>query len=155
MEIKEKYISEALLKDSPKKKLSLKIGEGVIKPEHLSKRIVDEVIAPLIEEKLVDSIRETVEEAIQHIVLDTYNKAEINQMISAIKQFDYRVVSTLPVASANTMNRIYLVPNNNGTDDNLMDEYITTENGNHYTWEKLGKAVDSGDSQGSGEYYPE
>lgn len=39
--IKEKYISEALLKDTPKKKLGLKIKEGAITPDHFNKPAVD------------------------------------------------------------------------------------------------------------------
>ena len=39
--MKEKYISEAALKDKPKKKLSLKIKEGSITPEHFNKKEVD------------------------------------------------------------------------------------------------------------------
>ena len=39
--MKEKYISEAALKDAPKKKLSLKIKEGSIIPEHFNKKEVD------------------------------------------------------------------------------------------------------------------
>ena len=39
--MKEKYISEAALKDEPKKKLSLKIKEGSITPEHFNKKEVD------------------------------------------------------------------------------------------------------------------
>ena len=84
MEIKEKYISEALLKDSPKKKLSLKIGEGVIKPEHLSKRIADEIIIPLIEEKLVGDLDETIREAIRDLVADVYSREEVDGKIDNI-----------------------------------------------------------------------
>lgn len=39
--MKEKYISEAALKDKPKKRLSLKIKEGSITPEHFNKKEVD------------------------------------------------------------------------------------------------------------------
>ena len=56
--LKEKYIGEAPLLESPKKKLSLKIKEGAIIPEHLSPRVKDEVIAPLIENAKEEIINE-------------------------------------------------------------------------------------------------
>ena len=46
----EKYIGESKLKDEAKKKFSLKIKEGSVVPEHLSDRVVDEVIQPRVEE---------------------------------------------------------------------------------------------------------
>lgn len=60
--VKEKYISEAALKDEPKKNLSLKIKEGSITPEHLSQRVVDEVITPMIEDSVEEykEIAETI-----------------------------------------------------------------------------------------------
>ena len=82
----EKYISEAPLKDSPKKKLSLKIGEGVIKPEHLSKRIADEVIIPLIEEKLADDLDETIKEAIRDLVADVYSREEVDSICDDLQE---------------------------------------------------------------------
>ena len=39
--LKEKYISEAQMKEEPKKKLVLKIKEGSITPEHFNKREVE------------------------------------------------------------------------------------------------------------------
>lgn len=82
----EKYISEALLKDSPKKKLSLKIGEGAVKPEHLSKRIADEVIIPLIEEKLVGDLDETIKEAIRDLVADVYSREEVDSICDDLQE---------------------------------------------------------------------
>lgn len=60
--MKEKYISEAALKDEPKKKISLKIKEGSITPEHLSQRVVDEIITPMIEDSVEEykEIAETI-----------------------------------------------------------------------------------------------
>ena len=49
---------------------------------------------------------------------------------------DPEVVGTL-VASADTMNKIYLVPSVNGTKD-IYDEYLTIKNGNAYSWEMFG-----------------
>ena len=82
----EKYISEAPLKDSPKKKLSLKIGEGAVKPEHLSQRIADEVIIPLIEEKLVDALDETIKEAIRDLVANVYSREEVDSICDDLQE---------------------------------------------------------------------
>ena len=49
---------------------------------------------------------------------------------------DPEVEGTL-VASASTMNKIYLVPSVNGTKD-VYDEYITIKSGNNYSWEMFG-----------------
>lgn len=46
------------------------------------------------------------------------------------------VTGTL-VASASTLNKIYLVPRTNGT-NNTYDEYITVKSGSTYSWEKFG-----------------
>lgn len=76
---------------------------------------------------------------------DTYTKAQINSMIGSINQFEYIALDELPTASADTMYKIYLIPNS-GSDDNVKDEYITlrtvtTEGGEDvttYSWELLG-----------------
>lgn len=73
---------------------------------------------------------------------DTYTKTEVQQLISAIQQFTYQVVSSLPTASADTMNKIYLVPSADPQTQNVKDEYITIDNGTEaqtiYTWEQIG-----------------
>lgn len=64
----------------------------------------------------------------------------VTTAISAVKQFQYEVVSTLPTASASTMGKIYLVAHAHGTQDGY-DEYITLESGattKTYSWEKIG-----------------
>lgn len=55
--LKEKYLGEALLSEKPKKKLSLKIADRAITPEHLSDRVMDEVITPSL-----DALKETIYE---------------------------------------------------------------------------------------------
>jgi len=45
---KEKYISEAQMKEEPKKKLVLKIKEGSITPEHFNKREVENYLQEVI-----------------------------------------------------------------------------------------------------------
>lgn len=42
------------------------------------------------------------------------------------------IVDTLPVASADTMNKVYLVPSNSDTD--MFDVYYTVESGGSYSW---------------------
>jgi len=74
---------------------------------------------------------------------ETFTKAEVNQLIDAVKQFQYQSVSVLPTASAQTMNIIYLVPGLSPTSQNVKDEYITIATTNEmqetvYSWEKIG-----------------
>ena len=74
---------------------------------------------------------------------ETFTKAEVNQLIDAVKQFQYQSVQTLPTASASTMNIIYLVPGVSPTTQNVKDEYITIATTNEmqetvYSWEKIG-----------------
>ena len=73
---------------------------------------------------------------------DTYTKSEVQQLISAVKQFTYQSVATLPTASADTMNIIYLVPSSDPQTQNVKDEYITIatteQDVTTYSWEKIG-----------------
>lgn len=46
--------------------------------------------------------------------------------------------STLPTASADTMNKIYFVPSQNPAENNVSEEYITKKDGNNYAWELIG-----------------
>ena len=63
-------------------------------------------------------------------------------MVAAIKQFQLVAVQTLPTASADTLNKIYLVPSANPQTQNTKDEYITLmvdEQGTiTYNWECIG-----------------
>jgi len=73
---------------------------------------------------------------------ETFTKAEVNQLIAAVQQFTYQSVAELPTASADTMNKIYLVPSTNPETKNVKDEYITiavTDQGTTtYSWEQIG-----------------
>ena len=74
---------------------------------------------------------------------ETFTKAEVNQLIAAVKQFRYQSVATLPEASEQTMNIIYLVPGQSPASQNVKDEYITIATTNEmqetvYSWEKIG-----------------
>lgn len=58
----------------------------------------------------------------------------ITNAISGITTVRFRVVSTLPPIQGAQSNIIYLVPNEDGDDDNLYDEWIVINN----AWEPLG-----------------
>ena len=78
-----------------------------------------------------------------YLKTETFTKSEVNQLIAAVKQFQYQSVSELPVASAQTMNIIYLVPGQSPTTQNVKDEFITIATTNEmdetvYSWEKIG-----------------
>lgn len=72
---------------------------------------------------------------------DTYNKTEVNNLISAMKTGIFRIVSTLPTPSIDTLNTIYLVPSQDPQTRNVKDEYITIEVNNGYDWEKIGSTA--------------
>ena len=76
---------------------------------------------------------------------DTYSKAEVDQLIAAINQFDLVSVATLPTPSASTMGKIYFVPSADPKTQNVKDEYITlsvTEGGETtYNWECIGSTT--------------
>lgn len=74
---------------------------------------------------------------------ETYTKAEVDDIVAAIKQFEYVTAASLPTASADTMYKIYLVPaTESGVSQNAKAEYITIRSGNEgsytYSWEKIG-----------------
>ena len=76
---------------------------------------------------------------------DTYSKAEVDQLIAAINQFELVSVPTLPTPSASTMGKIYFVPSADPKTQNVKDEYITlsvTEGGETtYNWECIGSTT--------------
>ena len=76
---------------------------------------------------------------------DTYTRAEVQALIDAVKQFTYVSVAELPTASADTMNKIYLVPSTNPKTKNAKDEFITiavTDQGTTtYSWEQIGSTT--------------
>lgn len=88
-------------------------------------------------------VRNTVNNLVNYYLKsETYTKAEVQQLLNAIKQFTYQVVPSLPTASADTMNVIYLVPTEDPKTKNVKDEFITIDNGagaaTRYTWEQIG-----------------
>lgn len=75
-------------------------------------------------------------------IATTYTKTEVDDLVNSIHKFDVVVVDTLPVASAGTMYKIYLIPKTGGKTQNIKEEYITLKGGTEesptYTWEKIG-----------------
>lgn len=70
--------------------------------------------------------------------LDVYSKSEINTKIAAIDQFQYKIVDSLPTASASTEFIIYLIAET-GTIDGSYVEYLTIKKSDGtYVWEKIG-----------------
>ena len=66
-----------------------------------------------------------------------YTKSEIDTKIAGINQFKYEVAAELPTASADTLYILYLIPASN-EQQNVYDQYITVQQGETYTWEKIG-----------------
>ena len=106
---------------------------------YYTKSQVDSLIANFITKSVDDLVN-------YYLKSDTYTKAEVNTLIAAINQFTYQAVSTLPTASASTMNIIYLVPSSNPDTQNVKDEYITISSTNEqdvttYSWELIGSTA--------------
>ena len=103
---------------------------------YYTKTEVDALIANFITKSVDDLVN-------YYLKSDTYTKSEVQQLISAVKQFTYQSVQSLPTASADTMNIIYLVPSSDPQTQNTKDEYITISSTNEqdqtvYSWEKIG-----------------
>lgn len=92
-------------------------------------------------------ITNTVDDLVNYYTkAQTYSQTEVQQLINAVKQFTYELVSVLPAASASTMNKIYLVPSSDPQTQNIKDEYITLESSGSYSWEQIGStAIDLSD----------
>ena len=77
-----------------------------------------------------------------YLKTETYSKIEVNQIVDNVRQFQYKVVTTLPTASADTVGYIYLVPSENPKTRNVKEEHITIseESGGQttYSWEHIG-----------------
>ena len=103
---------------------------------YYTKQEVDGLIANFITASTTDLVN-------YYLKTETFTKNEVNQLIAAVKQFQYQSVSVLPTASAQTMNIIYLVPGASPTTNNVKDEFITIATTNEmeetvYSWEKIG-----------------
>jgi len=93
---------------------------------------------------IADFITNTVDDLVYYYTKsETYTKAETNALVATIEKFTYEVVDTLPTASAETMNKVYLVPSSDPKAGDVKDEYI--DNGeeiepgeDRYVWELIG-----------------
>ena len=92
---------------------------------------------------IADFITNTVNDLTNYYLKsETYTRNEVDAMVAAIQQFRLVSVAQLPTASADTMNKIYLVPSANPQTQNTKDEFITLmvdEQGTvTYSWECIG-----------------
>ena len=126
-------IASALASYSTTEQMSAAIVQALL--SYYTKQEVDALIANFITRTVSDLTN-------YYLKSETYTQAEIQQLIAAIKQFTYVSVAELPTASAETMNKIYLVPSTNPQTKNVKDEYITiavTDQGTTtYSWEQIG-----------------
>ena len=67
---------------------------------------------------------------------ETYSKTEVDNIVTAVKNSRFEVVSSLPTTDIKT-NVIYLVPKATAQTDNAKDEYINLD-GTTAGWEKIG-----------------
>ena len=73
---------------------------------------------------------------------ETYSKNEVQQLIDAVKQFQYVVAASLPAnPGPDTMGIIYLIPSTNPKTQNVKDEFITVLDGSAYKWEQIGSTT--------------
>lgn len=75
---------------------------------------------------------------------ESYSAVEIDTMLRTQRQGRFVISEELPVASADTMFKIYLIPSESAKEANVKDEFITLQNGeDEYSWEQVGStAVD-------------
>lgn len=74
-----------------------------------------------------------------YLKTETYTKAEVAALISAITTLDIRAVSTLPTEDISTTT-IYLIPKTTASTNNAKDEYINLD-GTSAGWELIGDTV--------------
>lgn len=71
-----------------------------------------------------------------YLKTEVYTKTEVDNIVTAVKNSRFEVVSTLPTSDIKT-NVIYLVPKATAQADNAKDEYINLD-GTTAGWEKIG-----------------
>ena len=129
-------INSALASYSTTEQMNTAIATAIA--NYYTKAQVDALIANFITKSVNDLVN-------YYLKTDTYTKAEVQQLIDAVKQFTYMSVAELPTASADTMNKIYLVPSTNPETKNVKDEFITisvTDQGTTtYSWEQIGSTT--------------
>lgn len=103
---------------------------------------------PVTSDGIFEAIKNFITKAVDDLInyytkSQTYTKDEVQALIAAIKQFNILAVNELPVASAQTVDTLYLVPSENPGTQNVKDEYITLtkqEGGQTvYYWECIGR----------------
>lgn len=88
------------------------------------------------------------EQALQSQINNKASQSDLNTTNSNINALESRVnnlegiefikfVSTLPTASAETMNSLYLVPKSSGKTNDNYNIWVTAKNGSTYTWDKV------------------
>ena len=108
--------------------------------QYYTKSEVDALIPTATSDLLNDSgfIDNTVTNLVNYYTINqTYTKAEVEGLISSVINGRFVKVQTLPTASADTLNKIYLL-SKGGTAPDVYDEYITVESSGVYSWEKIG-----------------
>jgi len=77
-----------------------------------------------------------------YLKTETYSKAEVQQLVNAVQQFQYVVAASLPAnPGPDTMGIIYLIPSTNPKAQNVKDEFITVLDGSAYKWEQIGSTT--------------
>ena len=88
------------------------------------------------------TIKEILQQLKLYIGANTVTRDEVLSLISNITG-GFVVVDTLPTASVNTLNKIYLVPD--GGSDDTKDMWVTIDNGAsanpRYTWDRIGSTT--------------
>ena len=135
-----KGLSEADFTTEEKTKLNNMPANPAPQATTYTKQDVDALIADFITASVNNLLN-------YYLKSETYTKAEVQTLINAVKQFTYESVQVLPTASAETMNKIYLVPSSNPETQNVKDEFITVvtvdQGMTTYSWEQIGStAVD-------------
>lgn len=102
---------------------------------------------PVTSEGIYDAIKDFITKSVSDLLYyytksDTFNKTEVMNLIAAVKQFRYEVVTELPEASIDTVGIIYFVPSDDPKERNIKNEFITltrSEGGTiEYYWEQIG-----------------
>lgn len=66
------------------------------------------------------------------------NGVDLTTKLNSFLSGNFEFVNVLPVPSASTVRKIYLVPSSNPAEQNTKDEYVTVREGNAYRWEQIG-----------------
>lgn len=66
---------------------------------------------------------------------------KLNTKIDTLHANGFIVAQTLPTASKDTVGKIYLIPQEEGGEKDIYDEYITVSSNGTCTWEKIGSTV--------------